>query len=260
MNRRALNKLSVVAIAVALIFTGTAGAEITDGLVAYWPLEGDFVDATGNGNDGTFMGTNATPSFSSGRFGVGIDLDGVDQFVEIANPSNFNFSGQDFSVAGWFRVDAFTKNWQALIAKGEGNRWRVHRRGGESIMTFNGGNADVPAGTNPPIDDGEFHHFAGVSDLTNGQVLMYIDGVEVSLGPAPTVEDSAMPVMLGENPDARGRTWDGLLDDFAVWDRAITVEEIGFLQTNSVPEPSSAVMSILGLLGLLSLKRRRRAG
>ena len=72
------------------------------------------------------MGTDSTPNFDTGKFGGGIDLDGVDQFVQIGgDESDFDFLNQDFSISAWFRVDAFTKNWQALIAKGEGDRWRA---------------------------------------------------------------------------------------------------------------------------------------
>ncbi|MEZ6117393.1 MAG: LamG-like jellyroll fold domain-containing protein [Pirellulaceae bacterium] len=211
---------------------GIASAEISEGLVSYWPLDGSFVDVVGQ-NDGELQGSDLDPVFDPGRFGAGIRLDGIDQFVEIqGDESNFDFVDQDFSISAWFTVDAFDKSWQALIAKGEGNRWRVHRRGGEDIMTWNGGNADVPAyfpddfGLNS-ASDGELHHFVGVS--TADEVLMYIDGELVSVGPAPNIENNDMPVMIGENPDARGRTWAGLIDDVAIWGRGLDESEVSFL-------------------------------
>ena len=210
------------------MFAGTRRAEISDGLVSYWPLDDDtLVDVVGQ-NDGILMGSDPDPVFEAGQFSNGIVLDGIDQFIEIqGDESEFDFVDQDFSISAWFRVDAFTKDWQALIAKGEGNRWRVHRRGGEQIMTWNGGNADVPADANPAVDDGEIHHFVGVS--TVDEVLMYMDGELVSIGPAPVVENNDMPVMIGENPDARSRTWEGLVDDVAIWGRALDESEVSFL-------------------------------
>ncbi len=38
-----------VALVLALLLANTASAE----LIAYWPLDGNYVDATGNGHDGT---------------------------------------------------------------------------------------------------------------------------------------------------------------------------------------------------------------
>jgi hypothetical protein len=92
---------------------------------------------------------------------------GVDQFVEIAaeNEEMFDFQdGTGVSISAWFTVDSFTKNWQALVAKGEGNRWRVHRRGGENVFTANGGNADVSQGTTD-VCGGGVHHIALVRHL-----------------------------------------------------------------------------------------------
>ena len=75
-------------------------------------------------------------NFTSGPnvgFGSALALDGVDQFVEITGGDNtaLSFEGGSMAVSAWFRIGGFDKGWQALVAKGEGNRWRVHRRGGE---------------------------------------------------------------------------------------------------------------------------------
>ncbi len=227
--------------ATMLLVVGSARAEISDGLVSYWPLDNNFIDVVGQ-NDGEFQGSDA-PVFGAGKFSNGIVLDGIDQFIEIqGDESNFDFVDQDFSISAWFRVDAFTKDWQALIAKGEGNRWRVHRRGGENIMTWNGGAGDVPAGTNPFVDDGGLYHFVGVS--TTDSVQMYINGELVAEGSAPTVENNDQPVMIGENPDARGRTWGGLIDDVAIWGRGLDEAEVSFLWNNGAGRKPTDVGAI----------------
>lgn len=225
-------RFSVLILAAFLAVTGNVTAELSDDLVGYWPFEDDLHDWAGN-NHGTFRGSNPHTNFQEGMLGQGIVLDGIDQHIEIANESNFDFIDQDFSISAWFQVNEFSKNWQALIAKGEGNRWRVHRRGGESIMTWNGGNADVPADANFPIDDGEIHHFVGVS-IAGEEVRMYMDGELVSVGAAPTVENNDMPVLIGDNPDAPGRSWNGLVDEVAIWGRAIEEDEVAYLYNDGI--------------------------
>ena len=175
-------------------------------LIAYWPFDGDLSDKAGN-NDGEAQGTDDI-SYDDGQFGQGIDLDGVDQFIQtpVENEEVFDFQdGTGFSISAWYRVDEFTKSWQALIAKGEGNRWRIHRRGGEGQLTGNGGSGDV-AGATGDINDGEIHHLVLVSDPENEQVRFYSDGELVSEGGAPAIQSNDNPMMIGENPDARGRT------------------------------------------------------
>ena len=54
------------------------------GLVAYFPFEGDIVDHSGNGNNGT----NHNATFVAGYSGQGLSFDGVDDYVSA--PININ--------------------------------------------------------------------------------------------------------------------------------------------------------------------------
>ncbi|MDP6795888.1 MAG: LamG domain-containing protein, partial [Verrucomicrobiota bacterium] len=221
----------------AFMFVGVANSNaqnISDGLIAYWPFDADLNDAVGDSH-GEAMGGDDI-AFTGAQWGKGIELDGVDQFVQtpVDNEEMFDFQdGTGFSISAWYKVGEFTKSWQALIAKGEGNRWRVHRRGGETQLTGNGGNGDVPGGTGD-ITDGEFHHIVVVSDPDNGEVRLYSDGELVSTGPAPAIQSNENPMMIGENPDARNRTWSGIIDDVGIWNRPLTEDEIAFLGGNSI--------------------------
>ena len=234
----ALSEDQIAALAAQQIFPIARYNPLHDGLIAYWPFDGDLQDTIGDSH-GTGMGSDDI-AYGSGKFGQGIDLDGVDQFVEtpVENEEMFDFQdGTGFSISAWFSVNEFTKSWQALIAKGEGNRWRVHRRGGENILTGNGGNGDVPAGT-PDINDGELHHIVLVSDPENDEVRLYSDGELASSNNGPAIQSNENPMMIGENPDARNRTWSGIIDDVGIWNRPLSEEEISFLSGNSIGSPS----------------------
>ena len=111
-------------------------------------------------------------------------------------------------------------------------------------MTWNGGNADVPAGSNPDVTDGEIHHFVGVS--TVDAVFMYMNGELVAEGPPPAVENNSRPVMIGENPDARNRTWSGMIDDVAIWGRGLTEGEVAFLWNNGKGRKPTEGVGLVG--------------
>ena len=194
-------------------------------LVGYWPLDVDLQAAVGQGH-GEERGSSPV-AYGEGKFDGALLLDGIDQYVEIDpdKESLFDFTGgPGFTVSAWFTVNSFSKSWQCLVAKGEGNRWRVHRRGDGPNLTGNGGNADVSNG-GISVDDGEWHHAALVSTAGEG-VTLYIDGEVEGTSGAPAVQNNDMPVMIGENPDARNRTWDGLVDDLAMWARPLSEEEV----------------------------------
>ena len=88
---------------------------------------------------------------------------------------------QEITVQWWGRVDAFTTSWQAGVARGEGANWRFHRWGGNPTMAWQGGGGDIhaPAGQ-ASVDDGEWHHFVGVSDGSDNVRALYIDGVDIA--------------------------------------------------------------------------------
>src|ERR1041385_7033819 len=176
--------LATLALVLPLLGLSTqAQVTLTNGLVAYWNFDGTLLDSVGVFH-GTQRGTLPVP-FVDGKagFGKAIQLNGEDQFVEITGgaPDDLAFPGGDMSIAGWFKVDVFDTDWQALIAKGEGNNWRVHRRGSESGLAYAGGVAEDPA-SGGPVNDGQWHHFAALSDSTGLAfgTLLYVDGAPYS--------------------------------------------------------------------------------
>src|SRR6266496_627781 len=81
----------------------------------------------------------------------------------------------------------------------------------------------------PDVTDGAWHHFAAVSDANNVNfgTALYIDGQMHSVNAgAPNLVVNGKNVMIGENPDARNRYWNGLVDDLAIWNRVLTEAEI----------------------------------
>jgi hypothetical protein len=215
-----------------------AQSSITNGLVAYWNFDNkDYKDSVGK-FDGTPNGT-APIQFVAGKngFGQAMKLDGVDEFVEITgrdatyDPDQLAFPGGSISVAGWFTVGTFDKSWQALIAKGEGTNWRVHRNSANSTMAYAGGIGEGP-NDGPAIDDGGWHHFVAVTDANavNFGTAIYVDGVQTSVNAGqPTLNTNGKNMKIGDNPDATGRYWNGLVDDLAIWTRVLTEDEIKLL-------------------------------
>ena len=231
---------------VSEIFGPASSADvITRGLVAYWPFDGqDLVDAKG-GFDGTSNGEFPV-GFSDGLdgFGKALTLDGIDQFVEITGgaPDDLAFAGQAMTLSTWFRAGAFDKSWQALVAKGEGTNWRVHRRGEETGVAFAAGNGDTPSavGAGANVDDGQWHHLVGTANGPYGTIL-YIDGEIVAENTASAaLSANGQRMKIGENPGALGRTWNGDIDDVALWNRALSAEEVAVLYNGGAGTPVSA--------------------
>ncbi|MDC0049930.1 hypothetical protein OAL09_11390, partial [Verrucomicrobia bacterium] len=197
-------------------------------LVSYWPLDSDFDDAQAE-NHGVEEG--GPIEFQTGKFDGSVYLNGS-QSIEITGDENtFDFAGESFTVSAWYTAEAINKSWQCLVAKGEGNGWRVHRRGGDNPpeMTFTGGNGDVDRHNVAMTVGGDpetWHHVAGVTDSSTQEEILYLDGEEVARKAGATLQDRGNPMRIGDNPDARNRNWQGKVDDVAVWGRALSPIEI----------------------------------
>ncbi|MEM9660301.1 MAG: LamG-like jellyroll fold domain-containing protein [Planctomycetota bacterium] len=264
--------------AMLLAMTGaSAQAALTDGLVSYWPLDGGAVDqaAANAGNadtaadNGTIEGTPGAVSIGAGKWGNAGIFDGTDGYVSVAESDDVNAEGESLSISAWFRVDAFDKGWQALIAKGEGLNYRIARQGGDTnSMSYAGGATDLRDG--PDVNDGLWHNIVATTE-EGGLTAFYIDGVFVEDlstrgdpgATASIVNERTPPALwIGDNPDANGRNWTGGIDDVAIWNRVLTVDEIAQIQQGpvGVPEPGAIALAIVGGLGLLGTARRRMKG
>lgn len=212
------------------------------GLCGYWQFDSDLTDSSATGADGTLAGLDLTETYATGQFGQSIDLRNInEQRVEISSipESAFDAAGSDLTVSAWVQVETLAAPWQTIIAKGEGSSWRIARRNGVDGATFSAGtgNAGVPAleatAGNFPLNDGGWHHVVGRA--RNGvDFTMWIDGilVETRTDVLPNITDNFSILQIGGNPEAAGRTWDGRLDDIAVWKRALTDNEVTTLFFN----------------------------
>jgi len=219
-------------------------ATVASGVAAYWNFDGNLLDSV-NDFHGTARGT-APLTYVAGKAGLGqaLKLDGADQCVEITggdSANNLAFAGGSVSIAGWFKVGAFDTSWQCLIARGEGSSWRVARNNASDAMSYAGGLTDALGAV--PVMDENWHHFVAITDQTAEKfgTALYIDGnLDGTIEGTPVLtKNSTQNVIIGDNPDARSREWNGELDEIAIWGRVLTEEEIAILFNNGAGKPLS---------------------
>lgn len=204
--------------------------ELKNGLVSLWSFDENTVDTEGV-NNGTVVGTGF--SYTTAKYGKGIDLDGGNTYINAGNDASLNMTGQSLTISAWFRVDDFTIFWQALIAKGESNNFRIHRFSNTNNLAYNGGSPDIQAVQN--INDGNFHHVVVVTE--NGvRKSIYIDGVLAGTSSSgTTITDTGNDLWIGNNPDIPSRDWNGVIDDVAIWNRALDPCQVTYLYESGMP-------------------------
>lgn len=170
---------------------------------------------------------------------------GGNEYIEIPHNSAQNLTST-FTIEGWFKVDSFDHPWTAIIAKGE-NSWRIHREVNSNVIRFDANAGDASSTLLPEmvpnvnVVDGKWHHFAVTSDGTNRYFLL--DGViEVQDAAAQNMKVETNPIMIGENPGARGRYFNGNIDEIRIWNIHRTPEQIKNYMFQAINPQSSGLV------------------
>jgi uncharacterized protein (UPF0147 family) len=233
----------------------------TEGLVAYYPFDGNANDASGNGNNLTAVGTNSFVADRKNETLKAISYGGNSSvgYSSTANSQSLQFS-TGFTISIWYKLGSYAgmdgwrqqnaNGYQILAAK-EGDR------GGFYIGVSN----DVPNNkqainfTNNPSSgvnnfnitanpDGnstqnlnKWNHFVGT--VSNGTVKIYINGVlKNSTNVAVNFTGmNSKPLFLG-TMWALGTYWypySGAMDEVRVYNRALSESEVQGIYNSEKP-------------------------
>jgi hypothetical protein len=228
--------MSVAFMVLALILTqadSTLAFEGDPNLVSCWQFDGDANDTVGS-NHGTLIGD---PTWlDDPNRGWCLSFDGDGDYVDVGDDSSLTFT-EAITVACWIKVHKFDRNWNAIVTKGDD--WILARTRDDNRVAFlclgltGGGWPEVYS---DEVDDGNWHHIAGVYD--GSELYMYQDGDNVN---SKTVHGSINSkysrVLIGENGQAKNRYWNGLIDEVRIYNRALTAEEITAIANPEPPAP-----------------------
>jgi hypothetical protein len=208
----------------------------TDGLVAYYAMENNVQDGSGNGLNGIAIGS---PTYVSGPagYGMAIQLNGTDQAVDLGNKAEFNPVGS-LSISLWANIGAWTTAWEHVMVsnRGEGSiGWQVRRHSSTSLcFTTRGvGNDDTPSSIVPPLN--EWIHIACVYDNVNNTKRIYINGVEdtvVDTNPGTigaTTHNTYIGARANSGNTAQETRFTGMIDEVRIYNRPLSDGEVLFL-------------------------------
>jgi hypothetical protein len=205
------------------------------GLVAYYPLDGNAIDATGNGWDGTLFG--ATPTVDrDGNANGAIAFDGVGNYIEI--PYASALQPTTVTLGLWAQRDdwaAASFDSDAAIAGNTdtgGYEFFVDRSAGEiqAYVRSKSGSYVVPSVPLSTLAPG-WHHFTLTSDGVN--TIFYVDGKAAasdSTGTGIVRYARNNSFIIGEEASAGtvpdGDNFAGRIDDVRIYRRALCAEEV----------------------------------
>ena len=241
-------------------FQGISTAAELEGLVVYFAFEegaGKTVaDLSGNGQDGKLEGDT---SWTDGKFGKSVNFGGKNGIVRVEHSDAFEFT-DGITIAAWIlpTLKAGPGTWQLIAAKGpdvqEFFEVLLHPDGFIWMGWKLTGGRNVPAQSPHDVVKDKWQHVA-VSFQTGKWWTVYLDG-EVLID-YPKTGDKLVPIdaplMLGtEEPPALNRYYNGVIDEFALFNRGLSQDEIkeiqGGIQEILAVDPDAKLPMTWGLL------------
>ena len=161
-------------------------------------------------------------------------------YVELGESSarELNFPGS-FSVAAWFRVvGSGGGDLPAIVTKGD-HTWRMHIEARSGCLGF-GSTPTEPSDlfSRTRVVDGRWHLGVAVyeTDGSSGVKRLFVDGqLEATQETNLPIRATNAPVFIGENADHRGREFYGLIDEVAIFRRALSDAEIRAMHQAGIP-------------------------
>ena len=244
----------------------------TNGLVGWWPFNGNANDESGNGNNGTVNGATLTLD----RFGIvngAYSFNGTSNFIEVTDNNTLDFTNQ-YSISIWVQINDYSLNSNSnALQRSMLGKPRNTGGGGYSFRALEGvdwnsdGNPIPYIGAwNTPTANG------GVESLTDTlhlniwtNLIFTYDGTTAKLfknsqlinsqAVSYSLVNSTESLFFGKeftsiNNDARW--FKGQLDDIGFWNRALTQQEITALYTATSSNNNETANTAANVPGAIS--------
>jgi hypothetical protein len=238
MTKRAalsLRAVLLISLTIGISWFPVAWAELNNGLVAYYPFDGNANDESGNGNHGTVHGATLTED----RFGnadSAYEFDGIQSRIKLMKNAMDGLNS--LSIGFWLKTNdsGSIKSFISGANSSQHNEFLIIHDG-PSVFTYLKGN-DAGIG-HSIINDGIWHYLT--ITRSSSEIKLYIDGGYDSplwyTAPTGTLTIDTSGLWLGGDQDCVGGCWessqqyDGVLDDIRIYNRALTECEIKSLYT-----------------------------
>ena len=237
-----LTRTSIVVIGSVLLLTGSATqavyaqrcTAVLDGTVGWWPGDGNAEDFVGEHHGILHWNAGFAPALAGEGFELGGGLDAV----FIPRNGTFNFGTGSFTVQAWVNLRARSPSGFSValsqrehssdlagwaLMRSDNGLWRFEVGDRDGIRDFYDAFSDRPAAM------GEFVHLVGMIDRAANRVKLYVNGelqnFSMPLDDLGSVTNEGS-FWIGRVDVFQIHSWVGLVDEVALFDRALSDAEV----------------------------------
>jgi len=240
------------------------------GLLAYYSFDNNTVagntvaDESGNGHHGTFN-SHVIPD-QPGKFGQSFLFDGVFEGSQVAIPFDLVPPfGNDFTLSLWFNTSDLGQFQKYLLHRGtffSDQNSIIFGYLPQTVELYGPAHTGSDPRPSSQLSVSDANAWNNVVYTYDGSDFRgYLNGDLVFDNAIAFSLTSPSDLFIGSSGNfGYGNNYAGRIDEVSIWSRALTLDEIREFQTRPViPEPSSAALCVLGILGLVATSWRRRA-
>ena len=208
----------------------TPGGIPVDGLVAYYPFNGNADDESANGNHGTV--NDATPITDRlGNTNSAYSFDGVNDYIRVPDNDALDIT-LNFSVS--FFIKTITSRTGYFLTKHKASTdwdgsWFLELQPSNIIMFESTPYSDYSV-VSGPTTLSSWSHVVFAFDHTTDVWTSYVDGVLTATGTrAFMIKNTSLDLIIGAHMNSSGNVYNffqGNLDDLRIYNRALTEAEV----------------------------------
>jgi len=199
----------------------------SQGLIAYYPFNGNANDESGNGHNGTVFGNTILTTDRFGNSNHAFQFDGTDDYIEIEN--GLKISNISFSVSLWALMDQPKYAFNCILGQGPmSSNTNLHigfrNNGSQKNFTFDFFND----GLNVPntYTDAQLHHWVCTYDANSNERKAYRDGILVGNDISFSDYLGSGKLYIGIQHLDQRCYFHGSIDDIRIYNRSLTLSEI----------------------------------
>jgi hypothetical protein len=224
---------SAIIFIILLFLVNALTAQIpTNGLIAYYPFDGDARDKSGNGFHGSYADDS---TFTEDRFGntySALSLDGINDYIIVGSHNAFNLTSWTLNI--WINITQISEGHKPLIAKDDNasdhinyqlslvsnNRIRTSFETCKSESNYN-----LYSET---VDYNNWMMLTYTFDENDGKTCLYIDGelVRSEIYKKSQCADIADLKFGHSKGQIEFAYFGGLMDDIRIYNRALSEDDI----------------------------------
>jgi len=168
--------------------------------------------------------------WTSGKFGSALEFDGIDDYVDVGNPSSLQLIG-DMTISFWTYPTNVTEARENPIDKAYCGEFALTQETDGRLSYFQGPNGGEVEGymsrswSNVFVEN-QWIHVAIVRDVSEHSIKLYKIGVDQGEGGIAWANPSAssQPVTIGDGYAGSG--YHGIIDEVRIYNRTLTQQEI----------------------------------